>query len=35
LVNAYGSWENVKEMANENQAEMASDIVSIIQLGTL
>lgn len=35
LVNAYGSWENVKEMANENQAQMASDIVSIIQLGTM
>lgn len=32
---SYGSWENAEQMAKENPVQMASDIISIIQLGTL
>lgn len=35
LTNAYGSWDRVEQTAKENPVQMASDIISIIQLGTM
>ena len=35
LVNAYGDWDRVEQTAKENPVQMASDIISIIQLGTM
>lgn len=32
---SYGSWERAEQMAKENPVQMASDIISAIQLGTL
>lgn len=35
LTNAYGDWDKVEQTAKENPVQMASDIISIIQLGTM
>ena len=35
LTNAYGGWDNVEQTAKENPVQMASDIISIVQLGTM
>lgn len=32
---SYGSWEKAEKMAKENPVQMASDIISAIQLGTM
>lgn len=35
LTNAYGSWDKVEQTAKENPVQMASDVISAIQLGTM
>jgi hypothetical protein len=35
LTSAYGSWDRVEQTAKENPVQMASDVISIIQLGTM
>lgn len=35
LTSAYGGWDNVEQTAKENPVQMASDIISVIQLGTM